>query len=54
MEGEEEDLQNILLLVERSGIDVSDFSLELARILCLTFAEAVIHERPFKALNLAK
>ena len=53
MEGEE-DLENILRLVQRSGIDVSGFSLELARILCLMFAEAVIHERPFKAPNLSK
>jgi hypothetical protein len=50
----EEDLQSILLLVQRSGIDVSNFSLELARILCLTFAEAVIHERPFKIPALTK
>lgn len=53
MEGEE-DLQNILQLVKRAGIDISGFSLELARILCLTFAEAVIHERPFKVPNLSK
>ncbi len=53
MEGEE-DLQNILQLVQRSGFNVAGFSLEMARIICLTFAEAVIHERPFKVPRLSK